>query len=84
MKVALDCYLPLPVGGTAITKKGKQDSYKELMEQETYMKSTQEALQELLQEIIIKERTPQGLERVFKVGDRWRECLRWIMGGEGV
>ena len=64
MKTALHCYVPLPPGGV---KKGKDETYEDHLESEAVMKITQEALQDVLSQIILKDPTPDGLDSVFKV-----------------
>ena len=64
MKTSLDCYVTLPPGGV---KKGKDETYEDHLESEAVMKITQEALQDVMCQIILKDPTPDGLDSVFKV-----------------
>ncbi len=66
VRISLDCYVPLPPGGV---KKGKDETYEDHLESEAAMKATEEAIQDLLSQIILKDPTPHGLESVFKVTD---------------
>ena len=64
VKTSLDCYIPLPPGGV---KKGKDETYEDHLESESFMKITQDALQDVMCQIILKDPTPDGLDSVFKV-----------------
>ncbi len=64
MKVSLESFVPLPPGGV---KKGKDDTYEDHLESEAMMQVTQDALQDLLGEVVSKNPTPDGLDSVVKV-----------------
>ncbi len=64
VKVSLDCYVPLPAEGL---RKGKEETYEDILETEALMQLTEESLKELLTEILVKDPTPDGLDSVFKV-----------------
>lgn len=71
VKTSLDCYIPLPPGGV---KKGKEETYEDHLESETFMQLTQEALHDLMCQIILKDPTPDGLDSVFKVRKLTSKC----------
>ena len=64
VKTCLDCYISLPPGGV---KKDKDETYEDHLESESFMKITQDALQDVMCQIVTKDPTPDGLDSVFKV-----------------
>ena len=64
VKASLDCYVPLPAEGL---RKGKEETYEDILEMEALMQLTGESLKELFTEILVKDPTPDGLDSIFKV-----------------
>ena len=58
--------LCLPQDGCA-PRKGKEETYEEVVEAGQYLKSTINAMNELLKEILYKNLTAKGLDCIFKV-----------------
>ena len=68
LKSALDCFIPLPVGGANVPRP-KEETYVELVHKEALMSRTKLAVENLLCELLRKCPTPGGLEKMFQV--RW-------------
>ncbi|XP_060075327.1 maestro heat-like repeat-containing protein family member 1 isoform X2 [Ylistrum balloti] len=74
IKTSTDCIFVLPKEGMS-PKKGKDDSYDQMLEAEVLLQSTTEAMHDLLCVILSKDLTPNGLDSVFKHIKRWFDEL---------
>ncbi|KAL5022847.1 hypothetical protein ScPMuIL_002002 [Solemya velum] len=65
IKTSMDAIFPLPPDGIGI-KKGKEETYDRILEIEILLEATFEAFHDLLQEILRKDLSPNGIDSIFK------------------
>ncbi|XP_046558810.1 LOW QUALITY PROTEIN: maestro heat-like repeat-containing protein family member 1 [Haliotis rubra] len=75
IKTGLDCTLGLSLTGFPL-KKGKEETYDEMLEMEVLMDATFQALYDMLTCMLTKNLTPEGLETIFK------HLVPWILDPE--
>ncbi|XP_071092263.1 maestro heat-like repeat-containing protein family member 1 [Haliotis cracherodii] len=75
IKTGMDCTMALTPNGFPL-KKGKEETYDEMLEMEVLMEATFQALYDMLNGILTKDLAPQGLETIFK------HLVPWILDPE--